>query len=167
MWIHRLCFGFLSGLNEAESSQSVDNSHDQSLNDLISGIPDVPITTLTTNIGCQLIEPASDGLDFVMNPVGRQNCLLEPVVQVIGHHFDQQKQLVAFLVTLAVLVKSKSFLELIDLVFDVAALIVFVEDLGGAEILDVGDCRCALHLAAESSGNCQTARRQCLPRLAE
>jgi len=97
------------------------------------------VTALTTDIRSQMIELAADRLDLKAAPALRQDRLLEPVVQVIRQHFDQQEQLVAFEVSLAVLVESKAFLELIDLVLDIAALIVVVEDLDRCHRLNIGN----------------------------
>lgn len=53
LWIrnHRFIDDEISSPNKAESSQSVDYSRDQTLDDLVTGIADVPIATLATNIG--------------------------------------------------------------------------------------------------------------------
>ena len=95
------------------------------------------VTALATDVRSQMIELAANGLNLKAAPTLRQDCLLEPVMQVIRQHFDQQEQLVAFEITLTVLVESKAFLEFIDLVLDITALIVVVEDLDCCHRFDI------------------------------
>lgn len=54
-------------------------------------------------------------------------------MQVIRQHLDQKKPLIAFFVTLTILVKRKTLFEFVNLVLYVAALIVFMEDLLGRQ----------------------------------
>lgn len=93
---------------------------------------------MTTDIGRQMIELAANGLDLKTPPALRQDGLFEPIVQIVSQHFDQKKHLVGFEIALTVLIKGKAFLELVDLVLNVTALVVIVEDLGCGHRLDIG-----------------------------
>ena len=96
------------------------------------------ITTLAADICSQMVEFTTDGLDLIMDPAFRQDGRLEPVVNIVGQHLQQEEKLVTLLVSLTVLVKSKAILEFIDLVLDIAALVVLVEDLYRGQIVDIG-----------------------------
>lgn len=83
------------------------------------------------------IKDHSQGFDFMVMNIIRHNASLEKVLQVVGQHLDKQKQLIAFLVLLAVLVKRKSFLKIINVVLDIATLIVVMEDLFRCQIVNI------------------------------
>ena len=96
------------------------------------------IAALTTDVRRQVIELAPDRTDLEAAKAFGQDRAFEPVVQVIRQHLDQQKQFVALLVPLAVLVEGEPFLEFIDLVLNVAALVVVMEYLSRVHRLNVG-----------------------------
>ena len=124
--------------NRSKSSQSVDYICDQRLDSLVTGVPDVSIPPVSTDVGRQMIESPANRLDFTFREFRRKNGGLEPVVQVIRQHFDQKKPLIALFVALTVLVKRKTLFEFIDLVLYVATLIVFMEDLFGRQVFNIG-----------------------------
>ena len=89
--------------NRSKSSQSVDYICDQRLDSLVTGVPDVSIPPVSTDVGRQMIESPANRLDFTFREFRRKNGGLEPVVQVIRQHFDQKKPLIALFVALTVL----------------------------------------------------------------
>ena len=123
---------------DAKLSQSIDDCLDQPFDLPVIGVTDMLIAALTTDVCCQVIELAPDRIDLEAAKAFRQDRAFEPVVQVIRQHLDQQEQLVTLFVPLAVLVEGKSFLQFIDLVLDVAALVVVMKDLGRGHRLNVG-----------------------------
>lgn len=123
---------------DAKLSQSIDDRLDQPFDLPVISVTDMLIAALTTDVCRQVIELASDRTDLEAAKAFRQDRAFEPVVQVIRQHLDQQEQLVTLFVPLAVLVEGKSFLQFIDLVFDVAALVVVMKDLGRGHRLNVG-----------------------------
>lgn len=127
-----------SNWHQTKLLQSVDDRTDQPLNVPVSGITKMSIASIPAYVRSQMIEPAANGHDLETAPTFWQDGLFKPVVQIIGQHFNQEKQLIAFEIALAVLVKSKAFLELINLVFNIAALIVVMKDLSGCHSLDIG-----------------------------
>jgi hypothetical protein len=135
-WIDR-CWSESDGL-DTKLSQSIDDCLDQPFDLPVIGVTDMLVAALTTDVRSQVVELASDRTDLETAKAFRQDRAFEPVVQVIRQHLDQQKQLVTLFVFLAVLVKGEAFLEFIDLVLDVAALVVVMEDLGRGHGLDVG-----------------------------
>ena len=84
------------------------------------------------------VELAPDGGDFTVFQGLRQNVQAEPVMEVVSDHLDQQEQFIAGLVAATVVVKSKSFLEFVDLGFNTAALVVVMEEFFRGQVLDVG-----------------------------
>ena len=68
------------------------------------------IAAITTYVCRQMIELAANGLYLETAPALWQDRLLEPIMQIVSQHFNQQKQLVAFEIALAVLIERKAFL---------------------------------------------------------
>jgi len=85
-----------------------------------------------------MVELAADSPNLIMDPAFGQDGRLEPVVDIVGQHLQQEEKLVTLLVSLAVLVKSKAILEFIDFVLNITALVVLVEDLFRSQIFDIG-----------------------------
>lgn len=123
---------------DAKLSQSIDDRLDQPFDLPVIGVMDMLIAALTTDVCRQVIEPAPDRIDLEAAKAFGQDRAFEPVVQVIRQHLDQQKQLVTLFVPLAVLIEGKAFLEFIDLVLNVAALVVVMKDLGRGHGLKIG-----------------------------
>ena len=123
--------------NRSKSSQAVDNVCDQRLDSLVTGVTDVSILSVSTDVGCQMIESPANRLDFTAGEFRWKNRGFEPVVQVIRQHLDQEKPLIALFVTLTVLVKRKTLFEFVNLVLYVAALVVFMEDLLGRQVFNI------------------------------
>jgi len=124
--------------NRSKSSQAVDNVCDQRLDSLVTGVTDVSILSVSTDVGCQMIGSPANRLDFTTGEFRWKNRGFEPVVQVIRQHLDQEKPLIALFVTLTVLVKRKNLFEFVNLVLYVAALVVFMEDFLGRQVLNIG-----------------------------
>lgn len=123
---------------DAKLSQSIDDCLDQPFDLPVIGVTDMLIAALPTDVCRQVVELAPDRTDLEAAKAFRQDHAFEPVVQIIRQHLDQQEQLVTLLVSLAVLIKGESFLEFINRVLDVAALVVVMKNLGRGHGLNVG-----------------------------
>lgn len=84
--------------NRSKSSQAVDNVCDQRLDSLVTGVTDVSIPSVYTDVGCQMIESPANRLDFTTGEFRWKNRGFELVVQVIRQHLDQKKPLIALFV---------------------------------------------------------------------
>jgi hypothetical protein len=99
----------------------------------------VPVFPSPKHIAGNSIEHGPESFNFVLMHTIRHDASLEKVLQVVGQHLNQQKQLITFLVLLTILGKCETILKFVNVVFNVATLVVFIKNFFRRQVVIVSD----------------------------
>jgi hypothetical protein len=98
------------------------------------------VLAFTQKITRDTVKYPPEGAYLMVLNIIRHLASLKPIVQVAGNHLNEQEKLVAFSVLLAVLVKGKAILKLVDFVLDIAPLVILVKNLNWGQIVNILHC---------------------------